>query len=152
LDEAIDIIIKDTLPEPEREEKKYSETRAQIEKLSLVDIPFRIPDIEEYLHPDDTERRAKMNNLIALLLASGLLRYEGKGYQLNQSVVHPIRKWLAGKGQYAEYLDQLTKASRKLQDDYPSAKAWYQRMLPTESSPSNHTFFSSNLGKGQYTA
>ncbi len=154
LDEAIDIIIKDTLPEPERKEEKYSQIRPLIEKLSLVDIPFRIPDVEAYLFPDpkDANRRAKTNDLVALLLASGLLRYEGKGYQLNSSVVNPIRKWLARKGQYAEYFDQLTKASRKLQEDYPSAKAWYQRMLPTESSPSDHAFFSSNLGKTQYAA
>ncbi|NWG34448.1 MAG: hypothetical protein HXY42_08410 [Chloroflexi bacterium] len=152
LDEAIDIMIKDTLPEPEREEKKYSQTRSQIEKLSLVDIPFRIPDVEAYLFPDDPERRAKTNELVALLLASGLLRYEGKGYQLNPSVTHPIRKWLARKEQYSNYFVQLTKVSEDLQEAYPSAKAWYQRMLPKEGSPSDHTLYSSNLGKTQYAA
>lgn len=152
LDEAIDIIIKDTLPAPEQEEQKYSQTRLQIEKLSLVDIPFRIPDVEAYLYPGGPERRAKTNELVALLLASGLLRHEGKGYQLNPSVTHPIRKWLARKGQYDGYLNQLAKASKQLQEDYPSARAWYQRMLPKEGSPSDHTFLSSNLGKTEYTA
>lgn len=152
LDEAIDIMVKDTLPEPEREEKKYSQTRSQIEKLSLVDIPFRIADVEAYLYPGAPERRAKTNDLVALLLTSGLLRYEGKGYQLNPSVTHPTRKLLARKGQYGDYLNQLAKASRKLQEDYPSAKAWYQLMLPKEGSPSDHTFLSSNLGKTQYAA
>lgn len=150
LDKAIDIMIKDTLPEPEQEGEKYSQTRSQIEKLSLVDIPFRIADVEAYLYPDDPERRAKTNELVALLLASGLLRYEGKGYQLNPSVTHPTRKLLARKGQYGDYLNQLAKASRKLQEDYPSAKAWYQRMLPAEGTSSNHTFLSSNLGKTEY--
>lgn len=154
LDEAIDIIIKDTLPEPERVEKKYSQTRPLIEKLTLVDIPFRIPDVEEYLFPDpkDTNRQAKTSELIALLLASGLLRFERKGYQLNPSVVYPIRKWLARKGQYGNYLVQLKKVSEDLQNSYPSAKAWYQRMLPKEKLPSDHTFLSSNLGKSQYAA
>lgn len=154
LDEAIDIIIKDTLPEPEREEKKYLPTRALIEKLALVDIPFRIPDVEAYLFPDpqDTEKRAKTNELVKVLLASNLLRYENKGYQLNPSVVHPIRKWLAQKGQYGNYLVQLTKVSEELQKSYPSAKTWYQRMIPAQGSPSDHTFFSSNLGKTQYAA
>ena len=152
LDKAIDIMIKDTLPEPEQEREKYSQTRSQIEKLSLVDIPFRIADVEAYLYPGDPERRAKTNELVALLLASGLLRYEGKGYQLNPSVTHPTRKLLARKGQYGDYLNQLAKASRKLQEDYPSAKAWYQRMLPAEGTSSNHTFLSSNLGKTEYAA
>ncbi len=152
LDDAIDIIIKDTLPEPEREEKKYSQTRPLIEKLSLVDIPFRIPDVEAYLFPDDPERRAKTNELVNVLLASNLLRYEGKGYQLNPSVVHPLRKWLERKGQYDNYLVQLTKVSEGLQKSYPSAKTWYQRMIPAQGSPSDHTFFSSNLGKTQYAA
>jgi hypothetical protein len=152
LDEAIDIIIKDALPKAEREEKKYSQTRLHIEKLALVDIPFRIPDVEAYLFPDDPERRAKTNELVALLLASGLLRYEGKGYQLNPSVTHPIRKWLARKEQYSNYFVQLTKVSEDLQEAYPSAKAWYQRMLPKEGLPSDHTFLSSNLGKAQYAA
>ncbi len=152
LDEAIDIIIKDTLPETEREEKKYLQTRALIEKLALVNIPFRIPDVEAYLFPDDPERRAKTNELVNVLLASGLLRYEGKGYQLNPSVVHPLRKWLASKGQYGNYLIQLTKVSQDLQETYPSAKTWYQRMIPAQSSPSDHTLYSSNLGKTQYAA
>jgi DNA polymerase III delta prime subunit len=146
LDEAIDIIIKDTLPAPEREEEKYSQTRPLIERLALVDIPFRITDVEEYLFPEDPEGRAKTNTLVTLLLASGLLRYKGKGYQLNQSVVYPIRKWLARKGQYDNYLVQLTKASEDLQKSYPSSKAWYQRMLPKEKSPSDH------MGKSQYAA
>lgn len=150
LDAAIDIIIKDTLPKPEQEDTKYAEIRSEIEKLALVNIPFRIPDVEEYLYGDeDKERRSKTNQLIALLLESGLLRYEGKGYQLNESVKHPIRKWLEHTGQYSNYRNQLSDVSRKLQEEYPSAKAWYQRMLPQETSLPGNMF---NAGKAHYAS
>ncbi len=140
LNDAIDIIIQDTLPENEREGKRYLETRSQIEKLSLVDIPFRIPDVEDYLYPNDPEQRAQANQLFNVLLASRILRYEGKGYQLNQSIVHPVRKWLALK-QHSEYrnnLDQLKRVSQKLQEEYPSASTWYQRMVPTDLITAQH--------------
>lgn len=132
LNEAIDIIIKDTLPEAERKDERYTEARLQIEKLSLVGIPFRIPDVEDYLYPNDPEQRTKTNNLINLLLRSHILRHEGKGYQLNQSIVHPVRKWmlLRQPSEYQPNLKQLERVSRKLQEDYPAAKALYQRMLP----------------------
>lgn len=152
LDKAIDIIIKDALPEPEQEDKKYLQTRPLIEKLALVDIPFRIPDVEEYLYGNDKERRAKTNDLIALLLASHLLRYEGKGYHLNQSIVKPIRRWLASKRQGAEYREQLQKVSAKLQEAYPSAKAWYQRMLPQETSLPGNIVSAYNTGKAHYAS
>lgn len=150
LDDAINIIIQDALPE--NEQKNFDTIRPLIEKLALVDIPFRVPDVEEYLYGDNPERRAKTNNLIALLLASHLLRYEGKGYQLNQSVVKPIRKWLASKRQGAEYRGQLQKISEKLQDEYPSAKAWYQRMLPQETSLPGNIFSAYNTGKAHYAS
>jgi hypothetical protein len=152
LDTAIDIIIKDTLPKPEQEDRKYAEIRSQLEKLALVNIPFRIPDIEEYLYGDDKERRAKTNQLIALLLESGLLRYEGKGYQLNESVKHPIRKWLEHTGQYSDFRNQLSDISKKLQEEYPSAKAWYQRMLPQETSLPGNMFNDFNAGKVHYAS
>ncbi|MEP0804162.1 MAG: hypothetical protein HRF47_01625 [Chloroflexota bacterium] len=152
LDTAIDIIIKDTLPKPEQEDRKYAEIRSQLEKLALVNIPFRIPDIEEYLYGDDKERRAKTNQLIALLLESGLLRYEGKGYQLNESVKHPIRKWLERTGQYSDFCNQLSDISKKLQEEYPSAKAWYQRMLPPETSLPGNMFNDFSAGKAHYTS
>jgi hypothetical protein len=133
LNDAIDIIIKDTLPQNERDGKRYSDIRIQIEKLSLVNINYRIPDVEEYLYPDDPERRAKTNNLMNLLLASYMIRYEGKGYQLNKSISHPIRKWLSLQKQQSDhqkYLAQLKQVSMKLQEAYPSAQKWYQQMLP----------------------
>jgi hypothetical protein len=152
LDTAIDIIIKDTLPKPEQEDRKYAEIRSQLEKLALVNIPFRIPDIEEYLYGDDKERRAKTNQLIALLLESGLLRYEGKGYQLNESVKHPIRKWLEHTGQYSDFRNQLSDISKKLQEEYPSAKAWYQRMSPPGTSLPGNMFNDFNAGKVHYAS
>jgi hypothetical protein len=132
LNQAIDIIIKDTLPREEREEAKYAEARSQIEKLSLVGIPFRIPDVEDYLYPDDHEQRLKTYKLVNLLLASHILRYEGQGYRLSQSLIHPIRSWLMRKQQpeYERNLMQLSRVSMRLQENYPSAKTWYQRMLP----------------------
>lgn len=152
LDKAIDIIIGDTLPKPEQPDTKYAEIRSEIEKLALVNIPFRIPDVEEYLYGDDKERRAKTNQLIALLLESGLLRYEGKGYQLNKSVEHPIRKWLEHIGQYSDFRNQLSDISKKLQEEYPSAKAWYQRMLPQETSLPGNMFNDFNAGKVHYAS
>lgn len=149
LSEAIDIMLQDTLPESEREEKRYLETRSEIEKLALVGIPFRIPDVETYLYPDYSNRRAKTNEFVALLLESGLLRYEGKGYQLNQSIVHPIRKWLAGKKQGLAYIEQLRKISQTAQKEYPTAKAWYQQM-PAELSSPKKTFNELNAGKTHY--
>ncbi|MCL4531324.1 MAG: ATP-binding protein [Chloroflexi bacterium] len=140
LNDAINIIIQDTLPENEREGKRYLETRSQIEKLSLVDIPFRIPDVEDYLYPNDPKQRAQANQLFNVLLASRILRYEGKGYQLNQSIVHPVRKWLALK-QHPEFrnnLDQLKRVSQRLQEEYPSASNWYQRMVPTDLITTRH--------------
>jgi DNA polymerase III delta prime subunit len=128
LDDAINIIIQETLPESERE--NLENIRPFIEKLALVNIPFRIPDVDEYLYGTNAERRIKTNKLLNLLLESYLLRYEGKGYQLNQSVIHPIRKWLALKGEDSAYLEQLQSISARLQEEYPSAKTWYQKMLP----------------------
>lgn len=150
LDDAINIIIQDTLPENEQE--NLDTIRPLIEKLALVNIPFRIPDVEEYLYGDDPERRTKTNDLIALLLTSHLLRYEGKGYQLNQSVVKPIRKWLASKRQGTEYREQLQKISTKLQDEYPSAKAWYQQMLSQETPLPGNIFSAYNTGKAHYAS
>lgn len=144
LDDAITIIIEDTLPESERE--NLDSIRPLVEKLALVDIPFRIPDVDEYLYGSDPERRAKTNNLINLLLESYLLRYEGKGYRLNQSVIYPIRKWLAWKKQDSEYREQLQDISAKLQAEYPSAKAWYQRMLPGKTSLPKMNFNVLNTG------
>ena len=82
--------------------------------------------------PNDPEQRTKTNNLINLLLRSHILRHEGKGYQLNQSIVHPVRKWmlLRQPSEYQPNLKQLERVSRKFQEDYPAAKALYQRMLP----------------------
>lgn len=148
LDDAINIIIGETLPE--REQKNLESIRPFIEKLALVDIPFRIPDVDEYLYDDDRERRAKTNDLINLLLESYLLRYEGKGYQLNQSVIHPIRKWLALKGRDSEYMEQLQQISAKLQEEYPSAMAWYQQMLPAKTSLPNTVFNSLKANKAHY--
>jgi hypothetical protein len=153
LNDAIDIIIKDTLPESEKEEKRYSEIRAQIEKLSLVSIPYRIPDIEEYLYPNDPDGRAKTNQLISILLASYILRYEGKGYQLSRSITHPIQSWLMMSKQqteYYQYLTLLNQVSNKLQKEYPSARQWYQRMLPegissNSASIQGHNFQASNI-------
>lgn len=130
LNDAIDDLITETLPESEREGQRYLDTRSKIEKLSLVGIPFRIPDIEEYLYPDNPERRAETNNLINILLTSHILRYEGKGYQLNKSISHPIQKWLTLQERGSAYIRQLQNISVKLQKEYPSAKAWYQRMVP----------------------
>lgn len=138
LSDAIDIIIKDTLPENNLIDGRYDELRSQIEKLSLVNIPFRIPDIEEYLYPNASERRAETNNLINLLLTSHILRYEGKGYQLNPSIVHPVRNWLALQGRGSAYLRQLQEISTKLQNEYPSAKAWYQQMIPSNQMTTQH--------------
>ena len=132
LDDAINIIIEETLPE--RGRGNLENIRPFIEKLALVDIPFRIPDVDEYLYGDDHDRRSKTNYLVNLLLESYLLRYEGKGYQLGQSVVHPIRKWLALKGRDSEYMERLQQISMKLQEEYPTAKAWYQQMLPEKTS------------------
>ena len=138
LNDAIDVLVKEILPENEK--GRYVDIRVQIEKLSLVNIPFRIPDVVGYLHPDDPEQHSKTNNLINLLLASYILRYEGKGYQLNHSITHPIRKWLALQKQqpeYHKYLGQLNQVSMKLQEAYPSAQKWYQRMLPESFSGNN---------------
>ncbi len=148
LDEAINIIIGETLPE--REQKNLENIRPFIEKLALVDIPFRIPDVDEYLYGDDREPRAKTNHLINLLLESYLLRYEGKGYQLSQSIVHPIRKWLALKGRDSEYMEQLQQISAKLQEEYPSARAWYQKMLPAKTSLPNTVFHPLKASKAHY--
>ena len=148
LDEAINIIIGETLPE--REQKNLENIRPFIEQLALVDIPFRIPDVDEYLYGDDREPRAKTNHLINLLLESYLLRYEGKGYQLSQSIVHPIRKWLALKGRDSEYMEQLQQISAKLQEEYPSARAWYQKMLPAKTSLPNTVFHPLKASKAHY--
>lgn len=152
LNEAIDIMIEDTLQASEKDEKRYFEIRSQIEKLALVDIPFRIPDVEAYLFPDDPKQRAKTNNLITLLLTSHLARYEGKGYQLNQSIVHPTRKWLALQGRDAEYRERLREVSLKLQEEYPNAKAWYQRMLPVNISLPGNIFNASHPNSTQFAA
>ncbi len=145
LDEAINIIIEETLPESGR--GNLENIRPFIERLAFVGIPFRIPDVDEYLYGDNHDRRSKTNHLVNLLLESYLLRYEGKGYQLSQSVVHPIRKWLALKGRDAEYMEQLQQISVKLQEEYPTARAWYQQMLPAKTSLPKNIFNSLNASK-----
>lgn len=150
LDDAINIIISETLPEKERE--NLDEIRPYIEKLALVDIPFRISDVDEYLYGDDPDRRVKINKLINLLLESYLLRYESGGYQFNRSVVHPIRKWLALKEQGFTYREQLQRISAKLQEDYPSARSKYQRMLPAETTLPQHIFSAFNISKSHSTS
>jgi hypothetical protein len=133
LNDAIDILLGDTLPESiQKDEKGYMEIRSQIEKLSLVGIPFRVADVEAYLYPTDPEARAKTSGLINLLLASHLARYERQGYRLNPSVVHPIRKWLALQRREAGYRERLWKVSLQLQEKYPVAKEWYRGMLLQE--------------------
>ncbi len=148
LDDAIDIIIRDTLPE--REQENLESIRPYIEKLALVAIPFRIPDVAEYLYGDNRESRAKTNQLINLLLESYLLRYEGKGYQLNQSVIHPILKWLALKGRDSDYMEQLQQISVKLQGEYPAAREWYQQMLPEKTSLPQNIFNSLTASKAHH--
>ncbi len=148
LDEAINIIIEDTLPETEQ--GNLEGIRSGIEKLTLVDIPFRIPDVDEYLYGKDPNRRADTNKLINTLLESRLLRYEGKGYQLNQSVIHPIRKWLRSNEQGNLFREQLRQISVKLQEEYPTAKAWYQQMLAAETSQSKNAFNTLNTDKAHY--
>lgn len=148
LDDAINIIIEETLPESER--GNMENIRPLIEKLALVDIPFRIPDIDEYLYGKDPERRTKANHLIKLLLESYLLRYEKKGYQLNRSVINPIRKWLALKGQGSEYMRELQEISEKLQEEYPSAKDWYQGMIPADTSLPKNIFNLFNTDRAHY--
>lgn len=140
LNDAIDIIIQDSLSDNEREEGRYTETRSQIEKLSLVGIPFRIPDVQDYLFPNDPKQRVKTNDLINLLLGSHLLRYEGKGYQLNESIVYPLKKWLMIKqpSEYQPNLNQLKRVSKKLQEEYPSASTWYQQMIPSNHIMTQH--------------
>lgn len=153
LSDAINVIIKDTLPEDQQKVETFDELRTQIEKLALVNIPFRIPDVEDYLYPGDSEQRARTNQLINLLLASHILRYEGKGYQLNQSIIHPIRKWLQ-KTQQTEFqvnLIQLKRVSTKLQENYPSAKTWYQGMIPEGLHSSNRPNLPNHF-QARYTA
>lgn len=129
LSEAIDTVIEDTLPAEVNEEEKY-QIRSQLEKLTLVGIPFRNIDVEEYLYGNDPERRRKTDRLLNLLKASHLMVYEGKGNHLNQSVVKPTRKWLKAQKKTAKYLEQLREASLKLQNDYPTVKDWYEQMIP----------------------
>lgn len=134
LNKALDVLIKEVLPEGAQEEQRYNDIRIQIEKLSLVSIPFRIPDVEEYLYPAARTPRANTSALVNLLLSSYLLRFEGKGYQLNQSIAAPMRKWLARQKATKNYLRTLTEVSQKLQKEYPNAAKWYQRMLPMQAS------------------
>ncbi len=129
LSEAIDIMIEDALPPGISDEEKH-EIRSQVEKLALVDIPFRSIDVEEYLYGNDPERRRKTDRVFNILKASHLMVYEGKGHHLNQSLVDPIRKWLKLQGRADKYLEQLRAVSLRLQKEYPTVKGWYERMLP----------------------
>jgi nucleoside-triphosphatase THEP1 len=130
LSEAIDIMVWDALPSEAKDEKIYSEIRSQLEKLALIDIPFRTVDVESYLYGEDLERRRKTNRLLDLLKASHLMVYEGKGNHLNQSIVYPMRKWLKAQGRVNVYLTQLQAASLRLQEEYPTVKGWYEKMIP----------------------
>jgi len=136
LSDAIDIIIQDALPEEEKkDQKQYLELRTKIEKLSLVGIDFREADIQDYLYPyleeGQSDKRDKTRKLFNILLQSNLLRYEAKGYQLNRSISRPIKILLKEDpttSKYDEYFRELEAVSKRLQEDFPSAREWYRGM------------------------
>ncbi len=96
LKSAIDVLIEDTLLKTQ--EIPADQIRDAIQKLALLSRPFRVPDIDTYLFPDDKEKRLKADRLVKHLLHSYLLfwgNWEGRnGYLLNHSVAHPVREWL----------------------------------------------------------
>jgi len=132
LNQAIDVLLDQALSEEAK--SQYADIRHHVEKMSLLDIPFRIAEIEDYLFPGDPEKTGKTDKLIRLLLQSFILRYEGKGYRLNSSIVYPIRKWLEMSEQQSDlrkYVSALEQVSQQLQERYPKAATWYSRMLPS---------------------
>jgi len=129
LSDAIDMMLADAMPS----EKDWETIRAQVEKLSLVNITFRISDVEDYIFPNEKDRHIKTVQVIEKLNDANLMRYEGKGYQLNKSLLFPLRNYILEKQnseEYQSYIRDLEEVSQHLQTEYPAAKSWYQRMVP----------------------
>lgn len=128
LDQAIKIILSETLVSGD----EYQAERHQIEKLALLAIPFRVPEIEDYLYGDTTEeKRLYATNLIKKLLDRRILKYENGGYQLNLSIAYPIRQWFgldANLQKRQDLLGKMKNALESLKSKYPEATQRYQKM------------------------
>lgn len=151
--DALEILIKDALPENAQGGQEFDDIRTQIEKLALVQIPFRIPDVENYLY--ELDPGGNTNKLVNTLLKSHILRHEGKGYLLNQSIARPYRKWLSLAEQNREragLMAKLAETSERLQAQYPAARSWYQQMVPAEGPTGGSESNSSNPFKARQRA
>lgn len=98
LNRAIDVLIKDSLPD-ELEILDYKEIRRGIEKLSLFKgKACRELEIAGYLYPDTPapENRKKTRQLVNVLLENALLQWDERlsGLVINQTIAHAMQKWL----------------------------------------------------------
>jgi len=101
LNQSIDTLINETIGQ-KSVEISLEEAREALQKLSLIERPFRVTDVDEYLFPSDEQKRFKADKLIKTLLQNHLLIWTEtqagtKGYTLAQSLAHPIKKWLQEK-------------------------------------------------------
>lgn len=96
LDQAIKILISESLSDEGAQ--SYDEMRSAIEKLALLGQTFREGDVQNYLYPNDPEKRTKTARITRLLLESYLLEWdaegERRGYRLNQTIARPVKAWL----------------------------------------------------------
>jgi hypothetical protein len=138
LDGAIDILLSETLltetfvADFSVEERK--QIRLYVEKLSLVTLPFRKLEVENYIFDENPsgERPAKMTTLIETLLRSHIMCYENGGYQLNESIAKPIRRYLTLPRQEQKlkyYKTLLDKNYHQLAEKYQAASSRYNNLI-----------------------
>ncbi|MEJ5223062.1 MAG: AAA family ATPase [Anaerolineales bacterium] len=125
LGRAIDVLIRDSLPE-KIEGLQYEEIRRGIEKLALFnDSAYRELEIAGYLYPDVSapESRTKTKKLVNVLLESALLQWDEDqgGLVLNKTIAHTLQKWFEveeGQQTFQEYSEVWEQTAKNLAAKY----------------------------------
>lgn len=128
LNEAIEVLVRETLPS----QVDYQHTRQMIEKLVLIQVPFRPLEIEDYLYPSDEDKKLKTKVILDILLKSNVMRYEQGGYKLNDSIRIPILEYLKlftkTQKTRTQYANQLKQAYVSLANAYSDAREYYEEL------------------------
>jgi len=147
LDSAIDILLSETLLSEtflaDFSAEEQNQIRLQAEKLSLVSLPFRKLEVENYFFDKNSpdERSSKMTTLIETLLRSHIMCYENGGYQLNESVANPIRRYLTLPKQEQKlknYKIVFESNYRQLAEKYKAASSRYNDLIKQLSQIQTH--------------
>lgn len=135
LDDAINILIQETLPD-EQDSDEYKETRKKLEKLAVIPTVFRPMEVENYLFEDEepNRRKARTSAFVNTLLGRHIMKYKDGGYSINQSISEPLNEYLSLKPNqkvrknYRTLLaDNYQELAERFSDDHEEdAKNYYE--------------------------